>query len=354
MSQSHTVVDVDAHFLEHIEDLSVYLDDDDPWKERLEDPREADKMVPGDSPAHYRAGRIQRDEVQYVERKMGVEHVPTIMDEVGLDKIILLSQQVISFSNILAADSRAIVLANTITDFMLDKIVSPEDGIYTMIPAPVNDPEETVELIDRVGDEKGIIGVCMITSGAEPPLGHRRYDIVYEAAQEEGLPINFHAGGSGLDDFHRQGYSEFIESHSLGFLEANMEQLTSVVMQGVPEKFPDLDIVFQESGILWPASFMYRLDEEFLKRQDEAPLLTKLPSEYVKEFYFGTQPMEIPVDEEYLKATLETIGTEQFMYASDYPHWDYDPPNTITDLQFLSEREKSRILGGTAEEVFGI
>ena len=117
-----------------------------------------------------------------------------------------------------------------------------------MIPAPLQEPEAAAELIDRVGDEPGIVGVCLITAGAEPPLSNHRYDVIYEVAQDAGLLIVYHAGGLSLDDFYISGYDRFIELHALGFLWSNMAQLTSIVLQGVPEKFPELDIVFQESG----------------------------------------------------------------------------------------------------------
>jgi len=40
------------------------------------------------------------------------------------------------------------------------------------------------------------------------------------------------------------------------------------------------------------------------------------------------------------------------MYASDYPHWDFDLPSTIWDLPFLGEQAKHNILGGTAARLF--
>jgi predicted TIM-barrel fold metal-dependent hydrolase len=134
-----------------------------------------------------------------------------------------------------------------------------------------------------------------------------------------------------------------------------MAQLTSLVVQGTPEKFPDLDIVFQESGIFWVPTMMHRLDAEYLKRQSEAPLLERRPSAYMREFYYGTQPLEVPEDETRLRQVIDDIGgAERLMYASDYPHWDYDRPSAITDRCLLDAGEKERILGGTAHEVFGI
>jgi uncharacterized protein len=44
----------------------------------------------------------------------------------------------------------------------------------------------------------------------------------------------------------------------------------------------------------------------------------------------------------------------QLMYASDYPHWDFDLPSKIYDLPFLSEEDKRKILGGNALKLFDI
>lgn len=353
----YQVIDADAHYLEALPAIADYVDE--PWRSRLTSEGETE----GDAPANIfpastgdRAvyGRIQRPDLSWPDNTTA-EDVTTMMDHLGVDATVLLSQVMLTFARIGAADERPIVLANGYTDYMLEEVVDPDAGIYTMIPVPYDDPEASVELIRRAGDEPGIVGACMVSAGAEPPLGHRRYDVIYEACEELGLPVVFHAGGAGLDEFHIKGYEKFIETHVLGFLQANQAQLTSLVVQGVPEKFPDLDIVFQESGIFWVPLMMHRLDAEYMKRQSEAPLLTKRPSKYIKEFYFGIQPMELPEDEGYLEHVIEMIGgPDRLMYASDYPHWDYDLPDVIRDRAFLSEAEKRRILAGTATEVFGL
>ena len=59
------------------------------------------------------------------------------------------------------------------------------------------------------------------------------------------------------------------------------------------------------------------------------------------------------VDEVALECTFRMINAEtQLLYASDYPHWDFDLPSTVWDLPFLSEKAKHNILGGTAARLF--
>lgn len=115
--------------------------------------------------------------------------------------------------------------------------------------------------------------------------------------------------------------------HTLGFMNANLSQLTSVVMSGIPERYPDFDFALIESGIGYVAALMYRLDSEYLSRQSEAPYLEKFPSEYLKnDFYYGTQPLkETPKPEDLEKLMRLMGGLDNLMYASDYLHWDYDP-----------------------------
>jgi hypothetical protein len=44
----------------------------------------------------------------------------------------------------------------------------------------------------------------------------------------------------------------------------------------------------------------------------------------------------------------------QLLFASDWPHWDFDLPNSITTLPFLSEEAKRNILGLNAARLFNL
>ncbi|MGM0590427.1 MAG: amidohydrolase family protein [Halobacteriota archaeon] len=352
----YRVVDADAHYVESISDLVGYFPE--PWDKRMELGGYASErwMLRGSSGDRTVYGRIQRDGV-YAPGKDGMdpEVIPEVMDYLGVDASIQLSHQMLNFAGVTASDDRPVALANAYIDYMLEEVVDPDEGIYTMAVLPYQIPEAAVELIDRVKDERGIVGFMVVTPGTEPPFGHKRYEPIYEAAEDAGMPVNFHSGGSGLDESIIKGYEKFIETHTLGFLFSNMAQITSVVIQGIPEKFPDLDIVFQESGLAYIPMLGARLDSEYRKRPSEAPLLEKPPSEYLQDFYYSTQPLEDPPNQRYMEEIFNLCGgPSQLMYASDYPHWDFDPPSTISDLPFLDDDDIEQVLSGTAEEVFGI
>ena len=355
MKSGQLVVDVDAHYLEPIEELANYVDE--PWRTRIKGVS-AEKLVPATLGDRMLQGRIRRDDVEYGFH-YGVSNQSQIvgaMKKLGVDAAIIVANRLTAIGHMSVRDL-AVALANGYVDYMLDQVADPAKGVYTMPIVPVQEPERAAELVDRVGDNPAVVGVCFVTAGANPPLGDMRYSPIYEVAQAHDLPIVFHSapgltlteGASPVD-----GLQRLIEAHSLGFSISNMIQLTSVLLQGVPERFPKLRFVFQESGLFWVPMMMYRLDEYYLKRREEAPLLRMLPSEYVLErFYFGTQPMEAPKQPDHLKAIFDMAnGYEHFLYASDYPHFDFDDPVAILNLPFLSKAQKQNVLAVNALKVF--
>lgn len=362
-----TVVDADAHYSTAFEGLIEYMEPG-PTRRRFEEHLGEQTSIktawPKISTAEYRKPIFsgsdewwdRHTESDWYDAPTNQADILDIMDELNIDKIFLFDDLMLSLDRIEGRDDRSTVYANAYVDYMLNEVVDPDEGIYTGIPIPHHNPEEAAQLVDRVGDEDGIISAVFIGGMIEPPLGDRRYDQVYDAAQRHDLPIVVHGDAGDIDNFYLSGFSSYLEVHNLGFLWGNLAALTSILVQGVPEKFPELDFIFLESGIFYIPAAMYRLDAEFLRERELAPLLEKRPSEYIKEsFYFGTQPLEEPAKKSYFADIIEMIGgADRLFYASDYPHTDYDSPTVILDMPGLSQEDKEGILGRNAEEVFGI
>jgi predicted TIM-barrel fold metal-dependent hydrolase len=70
--------------------------------------------------------------------------------------------------------------------------------------------------------------------------------------------------------------------------------------------------------------------------------------------WFSTQPIEEPDDPRELVTTIDLLGgPERILFASDWPHHDFDHPRTILKLP-MSHEAKRRIMGRNALDLFGI
>ena len=122
-----------------------------------------------------------------------------------------------------------------------------------------------------------------------------------------------------------------------------MLHLTNWIVNGMPERFPKLKTIWIESGLAWIPFLMQRLDNEYMMRTSDCPLLKSKPSDYMREMYFTSQPMEMVDNRKALELTFEMIKADtQLLYSSDYPHWDMDLPSTIYDLPFLNEKRQAQ------------
>src|SRR5215471_14606226 len=230
--------------------------------------------------------------------------------------------------------------------------VLPESGgrLYSMLCLPFSDADESLRQVETFGHRKGGTGF-MITTVRHSPVYANCYMKLYRAIEERGLALSFHSG------FHwgEQVFmtcNRFLSVHALGFSFYNILHLTNWVINGLGERFPKLPVIWVESGLAWIPFLMQRLDHEYMLRTSDCPTLKKKPSDYMRQMYYSTQPMEVQ-DMEALQCTFRMVNAEtQLLYSSDYPHWDFDLPSVIYDLPFLSEKAKHNILGGTAARLF--
>jgi predicted TIM-barrel fold metal-dependent hydrolase len=244
-------------------------------------------------------------------------------------------------------------LARAYNRWLCERILAHEPRIVSMLYLPFNDPEAAYKTVKDFGGKKGVVGF-MVTAPRYKPVHDNAYMKTYALLEEMGKPIAFHAAYN-WNDQSLLLTNRFISVHSLGFMWFNMVHMTNWVINGLPERFKKLKVMWIESGLTWAYCLMQRLDHSYLMRTSDCPSLKRKPSEYMREMYYSSQPMEKPADKSILEATFKMINAEtQLMWSSDYPHWDFDLPSVIYDLPFLTEKGRRNILGGTAAKVFGL
>ena len=98
-------------------------------------------------------------------------------------------------------------------------------------------------------------------------------------------------------------------------------------MEGVFERFPKLKVVMVEGGFAWLPSLAWRLDKLFERMRAEVPHLKQRPSDYIRQHvWVSSQPMEEPDDRHQFLDMMGWLGWDRLLFASDYPHWDFDDP----------------------------
>ena len=242
-----------------------------------------------------------------------------------------------------------VLLGRAYNRWLEERLLPGDERIKSFMYLPFNDPEAALRTVEDFSEVKGSVGFT-ITSARYKPVHHNQYMKLYAALEERGMPLCFHAGYY-WQDSSMSLLNRFIGMHALAFVLCNLVHMTNWVLNGLPERFPKLDTIWIESGLAWIPFLMQRLDHEYMMRTSEAPLLKKPPSEYMREMYYTSQPIETDHPKA-LELTFEMINAEtQLLYSSDWPHWDFDPPSTIFDLPFLSEQGKRNILGENARRL---
>jgi predicted TIM-barrel fold metal-dependent hydrolase len=354
------IVDCDAHVTDDIDDLLPFFEDRYSGIAEIisKGDRAASQTVYQGSwpmpPFIYSEIRLSKQLTGEATAKLGR------MDEFGIDRAILspgLNLRLAAVAN----ERWGVALANAYNSWIIDEWLDDHDRLKGGCVAAPQDPRAAADEIDRVASEDDIVAVHIPGTGLNPAPGHSQYDPIYESAARHDLPVVMH-GSSAVTSFafpvQRMLSQTYAEDHALVHPFTAMRNLTNLVLQGVPEKFPDLDIVIQEAGIGWIPYLLWRLDDHYFELSYETPLLDKPPSEYVEEsFHFTTQPLgHTRTNPKHIAQMIDMVGHESILYSSDLPHADFDPPNELFD-RINSHFDDDAVRGMMDEngaELFGV
>ena len=250
-------------------------------------------------------------------------------------------------------DDFSAAMASATNEWQLHALVARDARLRASVVVPYEDgPAAAAEIRRRAGDPR--FAHVLVLSRTAEPLGRRRYWPMLEAATEAGLPLGIHVFGySGWAMTSGGWCSYYIEEASEHAVSAQA-LLTSLVMEGCFERFPKLRVVLIEAGFAWLPALGWRLDRLWARMRDEVPELRHPPSHYLKRHvWLSTQPMEEPGDPLALARTIEWIGRDRLLFASDYPHWDYDDARQALPRR-LDADLRAAILGGNAAALYGL
>ena len=109
------------------------------------------------------------------------------------------------------------------------------------------------------------------------------------------------------------------------------------------------------AGVGWVPYFIDRMHEHFEKRGDWIPNGWKRdPREYLES---GNIWVSCEPEEPILPGVIDVLGDGFILYASDYPHWDGDWPESTKHLRSrsdISEQSRARVGGENAARFYAL
>ena len=216
---------------------------------------------------------------------------------------------------------------------------------------PFQDVDAACKEVQRAVVDLGLVGITVATFGLKEHAGQAQFWPIYQELEKLNVPLLIHNSRQGPAGEIR--FDTFLFRHTIGRPFETLLDCAALIYGGVAEKFANLRVAFLECGCGWVPYWMDRMDEEWEKRQSEAPLLKKKPSEYLTsgKWFYATEP-----EESTLPYCLEKVGEDVILFASDYPHWDGSFPNMtrmVRERRDVSDNQKRKIMRDNAASLYG-
>ena len=185
-------------------------------------------------------------------------------------------------------------------------------------------------LEDAIRRDVPVVMVDMLPARGAKGITHHEHDALWARIVDAGLVLSVHIGldngwrpvrrevfdnGRELPHFRSDAPGDAVSYMAIGFPAALW--LSSLVFDGVLERFPDLRISVAELGAVWVPGFLQHLDQAHraFKRLQDLSELTLAPSEYIRR-----QVRFTPFAGEPLGWMIDASSPELYTFSSDYPH----------------------------------
>ncbi len=233
-----------------------------------------------------------------------------------------------------------------------------EDRLLPVAMIPAGHPESMAGELRRAVTELGFKCAHLVCYQGEKNLDHPDFYAYYEEAERLDVPLFCHPNGHW--GFITERFDNFLAMHTLGRPTNCTQALVALVAGGVFERFPRLKVTFFECSAEFPLYWMHRMDDDFewIKDDQERHLPIRLsmnPSEYIKRnCYVTIEADEVPAS---LRQSLEEMGEDHLLMATDYPHFDSEYPHTVDHIRennVLTPIQKEKILGENARALLHI
>ncbi|WP_290060231.1 amidohydrolase family protein [Amycolatopsis solani] len=259
-----------------------------------------------------------------MNRALGGEVLPALldvgagriaaMDDAGIDTAVL-SLTTPGLQNLPAAEAAALQAA--VNDGLAEAVRRHPGRLQGFATLATPSPAAAATELRRAVTELGFAGTLVNARSGGRALDAPEFWDIYEAAEDLRAPVYLHprAPAPGVVDAYYRGFGEPVDgmlaTGAFGWhYDAGLTVLR-MILAGVFDRFPGLQVILGH----WGEVVLFYLDR--VAAMDDLAGLRCPIAEYFRTNVFVT-PGGIS-SHKYLRWSLETVGAERIMYASDHP-----------------------------------
>ena len=228
------------------------------------------------------------------------------------------------------------------------------DRLFPAAHISLRDPALAVQEVQRVAK----LGAHTIMVGSAPvngkSFGHEDYDPIWAVAEDANVAVTIHPAGN-------KEYlgSAWYKNRNPGFMFISMNNiqdprmsLSTMIYDGVFERFPELRAATVESMGSWVGEWIERFDYRYQYMRHTSQMKRPIREYFARNIWINADPSE-----KLFPLIVQFVGDEKFFVGSDYPHAEgfTKPIETMRGLlSGLPAASLDKILGANAAAFYGI
>ncbi len=249
----------------------------------------------------------------------------------------------------------AMALAQAYNNWLYDFCQTETSRLKMNALLPMTDVPAAVKEVRRAVTELGAVSVSPGTSRPDIRLDDPQYDPIWAEAESLNVPVAFH----GARQVHlKERYKDSVLfSHASGRGIEHPIAFMELLFGGVLERHPNLRCAFLEAGCSWVSYWLFRLEEEWerfrVAMPDLAKNVTMPPVEYWRRQCYAA----VEVDEWSLQGVISTVGDDNLVISSDFPHFDSPFPDAFDrfmKIPNVSRESKGKILWDNCAKLYSL
>jgi predicted TIM-barrel fold metal-dependent hydrolase len=261
------------------------------------------------------------------------------MDGAGIDV------QVVSMlppGAVLGENERAGEIAAELNDDLLTAAGQHPDRFLVLASLPWPDVEASVAEVERLAGHPLVRGVLIDAHSSTFTIEEACFEPIYAKLAEHGLLAVLHVSHEPFP----QVYNDWMLSASVGAMTTTTLGGLRLILSGMLDRVPTLDLVIPHLGGLIPQLVQRIVDQSFpgdAEHDFEHYLRNRIWTDSCNYWHPA------------LQCAIDTFGSNRIMLGSDYP-FRGSLDVCVRDIRTadIPDATKDAILGGTAERWFGV